>query len=286
MREAVARFARCASGCVAVLALMVLVGCGGGEDDPTVQSFSSPQAEGAAAGATVLLVAEFAGGTGVIDAGIGEVRSGVPVEVTLERTTTYTLTVTNGAGVAVTRQLQVPVIFRAEWALDGASDDWVLVTTNGVAARYERGGLSLAGGDREILDESGFSNYVCATGTAEHRFTDAGLVDGRYATLTVELLGTGVWGSGMGYPYAYLTYGGWRYSVRVPEVFDGSAPTLRMVVTLADRKIRTYLNGELTGESSGQADAGPPGLKLQAAGCAPDFGSANLTVDAVALEAR
>ena len=48
MREAVARFARCASGCVAVLALMVLVGCGGGEDDPTVQSFSNPQADGAA----------------------------------------------------------------------------------------------------------------------------------------------------------------------------------------------------------------------------------------------
>ena len=286
MREAVARFARCASGCVAVLALMVLVGCGGGEDDPTVQSFSSPQAEGAAAGATVLLVAEFAGGTGVIDAGIGEVRSGVPVEVTLERTTTYTLTVTNGAGVAVTRQLQVPVVFRAEWALDGASDDWVLVTTNGGAARYERGGLSLAGGDREILDESGFSNYVCAAGKAEHRFTDAGLVDGRYATLTVELLGTGVWVSGMGNPLALLTYGGWLYWVVVPQVFDGSAPTLRMVVTLADRKIRTYLNGELTGESSGQADPGPPGLKLQAAGCAPDFGSANLTVDAVALEAR
>jgi hypothetical protein len=59
-----------------------------------------------------------------------------------------------------------------------------------------------------------------------------------------------------------------------------------MVVTLADRKIRTYLNGELTGESSGQADPGPPGLKLEAAGCAPDLGWANLTVDAVALEAR
>jgi hypothetical protein len=64
------------------------------------------------------LVAEFEGGVGVVDQGVGPIQSGVPKSIgRLDATKTYTLTVTNAAGDPVTAQAEAeaavtPVISR------------------------------------------------------------------------------------------------------------------------------------------------------------------------------
>ena len=76
---------------------------------PTISSFtaSGPIASGSAA----TLTANFAGGTGSLDHGLGVVTSGSPVSTgTLTTSTTYTLTVTNAANTTVTAQTTVTVV--------------------------------------------------------------------------------------------------------------------------------------------------------------------------------
>ena len=63
------------------------------------------------AGTATTLTAAFTGGTATVDHGIGAVSSGVAVSTgSLAATTTYTLTVTNAAGDAVTQQATVTVV--------------------------------------------------------------------------------------------------------------------------------------------------------------------------------
>lgn len=60
-------------------------------------------------GRSANLTATFAGGTGVIDNGVGSVTNGVAILVTPSVTTTYTLTVTNAAGTSITSTTTVNV---------------------------------------------------------------------------------------------------------------------------------------------------------------------------------
>jgi uncharacterized protein YjbI with pentapeptide repeats len=75
---------------------------------PVITSFGAKPAS-IATGATTQLTAVFSGGTGSIDNSVGTVTSGTPVTVSPSATTTYTLTVDNGAGVKVTSTATVTV---------------------------------------------------------------------------------------------------------------------------------------------------------------------------------
>jgi hypothetical protein len=75
---------------------------------PVITNFQALPA-GITAGGSTQLVATFSGGTGSIDNGVGAVTSGTAVKITPSVTTTYTLTVDNGAGGKVTAQAQVLV---------------------------------------------------------------------------------------------------------------------------------------------------------------------------------
>ena len=63
-----------------------------------------------ASGSSATLTAIFTGGTGAVNNGVGTVTSGAATTVTPAATTTYTLTVTNAAGVAVTQNVTVTVV--------------------------------------------------------------------------------------------------------------------------------------------------------------------------------
>jgi uncharacterized protein YjdB len=76
---------------------------------PLISSFA-PVATTITAGGSATLTASFAGGTGLINPGAIPVANGTTVTVTPAATTTYTLTVTNGAGTFVTAQITVTVV--------------------------------------------------------------------------------------------------------------------------------------------------------------------------------
>ncbi len=76
---------------------------------PTITSFTSAAAT-ITAGTSTTLTGVFSNGTGSVDNSIGAVTSGTAVTVSPASTTTYTLTVTNGAGTTVTRQAIVTVV--------------------------------------------------------------------------------------------------------------------------------------------------------------------------------
>lgn len=77
-------------------------------DPPTIASFTA-SAPVVARGSAAMLVAEFEGGIATIDQGVGEIQSGVPVEVMPSETTLYTLTVRNGEDEAATADASVQV---------------------------------------------------------------------------------------------------------------------------------------------------------------------------------
>jgi hypothetical protein len=267
---------------LALVGALVLGGCGGGTEPPEVVSFSSPQAEGANAGTTITLLAEFAGGTGAIDQGVGPVASGVPVAVTLNATTTYTLTVTSADGESVTASLQVPVVYRAEWALDGPDPAWSLTSSNGGVARYDQGMLRLSGGDTYVEDEDGFGDYVCASGSARLELTDPTLAESRFAVLTVSLRGIVSSGSGMGYPSVRIRYADRDYWT----IIDDGETELDLVVSKADGRLSVYSQGKLLRGYDGVVSVGAPAVVVNASGCSADLGSASVRLDQLLLEAR
>jgi len=67
---------------------------------PAIASFTA-SSTAIAAGGTLTLTPAFAGGTGIVDNGLGPVTSGTPVQVSPVGNTTYTLTVTDGDGASV-----------------------------------------------------------------------------------------------------------------------------------------------------------------------------------------
>ncbi len=75
---------------------------------PTISRFTGSLSQ-IFAGQSSLLSADYTGGTGVVDAGVGALASGGSATVSPTATTTYTLTVTNAAGDQVTAGLTVSV---------------------------------------------------------------------------------------------------------------------------------------------------------------------------------
>jgi len=75
---------------------------------PAITSFTAASST-ISSGSSTTLTAVFSNGTGSVSNGVGAVTSGTPVTVSPTATTTYTLTVTNAAGTAVTQQTTVTV---------------------------------------------------------------------------------------------------------------------------------------------------------------------------------
>ncbi len=87
----------------------VTVTVGAEEAQPVIARFVA-SAPSVTRGSTVSLSAEFSGGTGVVDHGVGAVQSGVAVLTpALETATTFTLTVTSPSGKTASQQLTVGV---------------------------------------------------------------------------------------------------------------------------------------------------------------------------------
>jgi len=100
---------------LATLLLVAALGCGGGNSaipppPPAITGFSASQGV-ITTGTATTLVGDFTGGTGAVDQGVGAVTSGKPVATgNLLADTTFTLTVTNPAGVTVTAATRVGVV--------------------------------------------------------------------------------------------------------------------------------------------------------------------------------
>ena len=76
---------------------LLFIGCGGGSDAPQTTPDASISVFAATnvrvdAGSSTELTAVFENGAGSVDNGVGTVQSGLPVTVTPNATTTYTLT--------------------------------------------------------------------------------------------------------------------------------------------------------------------------------------------------
>lgn len=85
-------------------------GGGGGNSSPTISQFAPAKTPITRGNGTTLL-AQFTGGSGTIDRGVGAVVSGTPVSTgPLAADTTFTLTVTNAAGNSTSRVLTIPVV--------------------------------------------------------------------------------------------------------------------------------------------------------------------------------
>jgi sugar lactone lactonase YvrE len=76
--------------------------------DPHILDFLASQ-PGIAPAGTTLLTADFTGGTGSMDQGVGKVVSGLSYSVSPSASTVYTLTVDNGAGTQATAKFRVAV---------------------------------------------------------------------------------------------------------------------------------------------------------------------------------
>ncbi|WP_448563834.1 hypothetical protein [Thalassotalea ganghwensis] len=98
--------------------LFFLTACGGGDSpdkqkpsptpSPVINSFSTNKTS-IFAGESVEITAVFSNGEGSINKGIGNVSSGVGIQISPEETTTYTLSVTNSNGQTITKLLTITV---------------------------------------------------------------------------------------------------------------------------------------------------------------------------------
>lgn len=106
---------------------------------PEITEFSASKNLVSTRGPTMLSYI-FSGGAGSIDQNIGDVASGETREVNPETTTTYTLTVVNTAGTAVTRSLRVDVVAAPSISSFAAASDVVIPgRSTTLHAVYENG---------------------------------------------------------------------------------------------------------------------------------------------------
>lgn len=99
--------------------LTFLAACGSGDSKdkeqpaptpaPVINSFTASKVT-IMAGESIELTADYSGGTAIIDNKIGNISAGSPITISPEQNTTYTLTVTNAEGSAVTAQLSIEVM--------------------------------------------------------------------------------------------------------------------------------------------------------------------------------
>ena len=163
----------------ALLALCLgglLAGCGhgspGATPGPAISAFTATPT-GLTAGGTASLAYAFTGGNGMIDQGVGAVTSGSATSVTPATSTTYTLTVTDAAGVSVIAQATVavgggPAKYAISYNGNGntggtpPSDSGRYATGSAVTVLGNTGGLTRAG-----YSFAGWNTKADGTGTSE-----------------------------------------------------------------------------------------------------------------------
>ena len=102
---------------------------------PVITSFTA-MPPSIVSGQSTTLTANFTGGTGVVDNGVGTVSSGVGATTSPSSTRTYTLTVTNAAGTAVTAAINVVVNNSAGYSISGRIADAANVGVPAVTVTY------------------------------------------------------------------------------------------------------------------------------------------------------
>jgi len=140
-----------------------------------IQSFTAVPGE-IAAGGSSQLTATFYGGAGAIDSNIGSVTSGVPVSTgPLAASTSYTLTVTNAAGDAVTASAGVVADYQVSFAAAGAG------SVSGATVQTVASGGSTSPVQANPSPGFGFVNWTGTGGfaaTTANPLTVAGVTSG------------------------------------------------------------------------------------------------------------
>jgi hypothetical protein len=178
--------------CRTVVALIGVVvasacgGAGGGESppQPVISSFA-PATGLITSGTSTTLTAVFSNGTGTVDHGVGSVTSGTPFSVSPVADTTYTLTVTNTAGVTTSRKAAVQVVappaiisFVATPSTVTAGDRTVLAwnVTGATSVSVDNGIGSVAGSSQDVTPGSTTTYTLTAANAAGVAVTAAATV--------------------------------------------------------------------------------------------------------------
>lgn len=216
----------------------------------TITTFA-PASASVGVGASTTLNAVFANGTGSIDHGIGPVPSGALISTgPLQRTTTFTLTVTNTLGDATTSQATVRVIGFA--------------TTGNMHARRMLHSATLLSSGKVLLVGGQEETYDSSTGARGYRYlSTAELYDPTLGTFaSTGSLGGGVRGSHTATALKdgkVLIVGGYGVTTayNTTELYDPVAGTFSMSGSLP---------GTFSGVTKHTATLLPSGLVLVAGG--------------------
>ena len=179
-----------ANGTLLSLFMLLLTACTG--DSPKITSFTSNPSTPVEAGSTVKLTAVYIGGTGSIDNGVGSITSGSTAEVTVDVTTTYTITIIDGAGDTATSSVTVTVGVAPEDVVAptitsftpvattiaiGGSVDLSAVFENGTAV-IDNGAGSITSGSSVTVSPTTTTTYtLTVTNTANTSVTSTVTVD-------------------------------------------------------------------------------------------------------------
>jgi hypothetical protein len=157
----------------------VLTGCIDDGGPPRIDSFTASSTR-VSPGASLSLLALFQDGAGVIDQGVGRVRSGVPIEVTPDGDTVYTLTVHNGSG-EVTALVNVLAGFLRAW-------DFAVDTPE----TWGDPSAVITDGQLLVSSESDGDPESCGDDVqTSHDDTDEGWLAGTYGALRLTAVVTG-----------------------------------------------------------------------------------------------
>jgi len=264
-------------GLLALWLGIALTACGGDESaQPQVTSFTA-SAEGVPRGTEVVLTAVFTDGTAMNDQGIGEVLSGVPVAVRIDRETVFTITVTNADGAVATQTLRVGVVLLLTWNFDVDAPGWTLGADPDAHAEVRDGALEVSAS--QFATEDG----RCLSAGATLVPDDALLQSSSYTTVEYILDFRYAYGTGTGYPEASASYAGRSISLAVG---DFANTRVRIVFDRVAGKVMLYEGSDPVQVLDGSPDPGPAGLRLSASACAADLESADISLDTLTVSAR
>lgn len=265
-----------------VLSLPFVPGCGGGSHEtPVIASFAAtPNA--VQAGGTTRLAAQFSGGSGRIEPGVGAVTSGVPVDVVVADDTVYALSVVGeDEGETARATVEVKVVYDTRWDFANGSG-WQFQGDVSVG-----GALTL----RAFIATEPFPQMPptqgCSGARASASFGDAKMAAGRYESVNVEL--RGVAASGLqAIQRVIVRHHGRHALLDIPP--GPSAPRTFRVEWPRAGSARLFVDGAPAGELPVVPSSAADGIELSMGLCPRPFpepgGSAEWRIEAIAVSAR
>jgi hypothetical protein len=270
---------------VAAVASVLLAACGG-DDGPTIERFSA-EPDAVQPGESTTLVAQFSGGIGRIDGGVGAVTSGSAVTVTPSDSTTYTLTVSDDGGRSVSATAKVDRLFVSLSEFDEPGD-WRF---KAVLDKYDFTDESEHGSVRSGLSDGALSigasqgrDGLCQSASAELVLSDAKIVAGSYASLVFEFKVQGAAATGLG-DTGYWSVG--QGSVIASGSFPDGGGGLMRVELEGVQRFRVLLEGvEVLPWSPTRPSTKAPSVYIGAGACSSDLGSDSVDIDWVRVTGR